>query len=67
MKEIFKRIFIVIHSIIFISGILFTIYGYKNLENNHGDYFLYGIGLLILGSILKYIFFGKFLFFPWSK
>lgn len=68
MKEVFKRLLIVIHFVIFLTGLLFTILSFFNQDNSGWEEIMIsGIGLLILGPILKYIFFGKFLIFPWSK
>ena len=66
MKNILKRFYLVIQYVIFVLGIWCI---FKGIEGKifHEEEVLSGIGLLILGPILRYIFIGQFLIFPWSK
>ena len=64
MKNILKRFLLVTQYVIFVLGICFLI-GITNTDYKEG--LVYGISLLILVPILKYIFIGQFLILPWSK
>ena len=73
MKNILKRFLLVTQYVTSVLGIwcilngiegkYYDFYGTLSLNN----YFFFGIGLLILVPVLKYIFIGQFLIFPWSK
>jgi hypothetical protein len=69
MKDIPKRLLIVIHYLTFITGCGIVLEGcslddFKDVEG--GELFIIGVFFLI-GPTLRYIFGGKFLIFPWSK
>ena len=79
MKNILKRFLLVTQYVIFVLGIVNVHRGIEGKINNleklrylgtsvyPENVLFFGIGLLILGPILKYIFIGQFLIFPWSK
>lgn len=64
MKDILKRFLLVTQYVIFVLGICFLI-GIIHIDFKNE--LIYGISLLILVPLLKYIFIGQFLIFPWSK
>ena len=64
MKDILKRFLLVTQYVIFVLGICFVI-GIIHIDFKNE--LIYGISLLILVPLLKYIFIGQFLIFPWSK
>ena len=64
MKNILKRFLLVTQYVIFVLGICFLI-GIIHIDFENE--LIYGISLLILVPLLKYIFIGQFLIFPWSK
>ena len=64
MKDILKRFLLVSQYVIFVLGICFLI-GIIHIDFENE--LIYGISLLILVPLLKYIFIGQFLIFPWSK
>ena len=66
MKDILKRLLVVVHYLLFILGSL-GILDEISRTNINDETLWECFGLLILGPILKFIFVGKFLIFPWSK
>ena len=68
MKDIFKRLLIVIHYLTFILGVLFLCVLLSGVDENPVETLLYLTPpLLFIGPSLRYIFLGNFLIFPWSK
>ena len=62
MKDIFKRLIVVIHYLTFFMGLYYLLN-----EFPYFDDFYFSLFFFLLGPTLKYIFVGKFLLFPWSE
>ncbi len=69
MKDILKRLLIVIHYLMFIIGCGIFLdscskYDFKDVGEEE---FFFSVIFFLIGPTLRYIFSGKFLIFPWSK